>query len=309
MLVSSVIVLLAIGSASVSATNYAKYNLLKDDRAAGRLVFIPTTLAQKEVILSNVENALAIWANYDSKIANYRSAADPFPIVKNLRENIKTITDEELQLGLTDAFIMIRDQHTSWTNMHHTAASMPPPACDFYFQHPDILALFGEDYSKIQAGDELLAINGLSFVKWFEKNKFTSGAGANEFGGQRAALDYLTTIYGETNRLPSEDSIKFQFKSRANPKNSYTVNVPYVSGHNEECWDLGSKLYKSLPSKTLPGTPEPSLLVSAEQSEHNHEPDTTHLSPESHKTDSIEDPEREIAMGRCLVPVRSLRYQ
>ncbi|KAH6560354.1 hypothetical protein BASA60_000351 [Batrachochytrium salamandrivorans] len=317
MLVSSVIVLLAIGSASVSATNYAKYNLLKDDRAAGRLVFIPTTLAQKEVILSNVENALAIWANYDSKIAHYRSAADPFPIVKNLRKNIKTITDEELQLGLTDAFIMIRDQHTSWTNIAPYGCFHATTGVEFAFIEGDvdiinkptvvvtststtseILALFGEDYSKIQVGDELLAINGLSFVKWFEKNKFTSGAGANEFGGQRAALDYLTTIYGETNRLPSEDSIKFQFKSRANPKNSYTVNVPYVSGHNEECWDLGSKLYKSLPSKTLPGTPEPSLLVSAEQSEHNHEPDTTHLSPESHKTDSIEDPEREIAMGK-----------
>ncbi|KAH6578483.1 hypothetical protein BASA61_000241 [Batrachochytrium salamandrivorans] len=65
-------------------------------------------------------------------------------------------------------------------------------------KHPDLLALFGEDYSKIQAGDELLAINGLSFVKWFEKNKFKYGFGANEFGGQRAALKYLTTIYGKT---------------------------------------------------------------------------------------------------------------
>ncbi|KAH9269820.1 hypothetical protein BASA83_008137 [Batrachochytrium salamandrivorans] len=183
MLVSSVIVLLAIGSASVSATNYAKYNLLKDDRAAGRLVFIPTTLAQKEVILSNVENALAIWANYDSKIAHYRSAADPFPIVKNLRKNIKTITDEELQLGLTDAFIMIRDQHTSWTNIAPYGCFHATTGVEFAFIEGDvdiinkptvvvtststtseILALFGEDYSKIQVGDELLAINGLSLL-------------------------------------------------------------------------------------------------------------------------------------------------
>ncbi|KAH6592573.1 hypothetical protein BASA61_004509 [Batrachochytrium salamandrivorans] len=112
MLVSSVIALLAIGSTSVSAYNYITYNLLKDDRGAGRLVFIPTTLEQKEVILSNVENTLAIWANYDSKKSHYGSAADPFPIVKKLRENINTITDEELQLGLTDAFIRIRDKHT-----------------------------------------------------------------------------------------------------------------------------------------------------------------------------------------------------
>ncbi|KAH9248624.1 hypothetical protein BASA81_013694 [Batrachochytrium salamandrivorans] len=95
----------------------AKYNLLKDDRAAGRLVFPPTSLEQKEVILSNVESALAIWANYKSKIAHYGPAADPFPTIKNLRRDIKTITDEELQLGITDAFIKIRDKHTSWTNM------------------------------------------------------------------------------------------------------------------------------------------------------------------------------------------------
>ncbi|KAH9250583.1 hypothetical protein BASA81_011628 [Batrachochytrium salamandrivorans] len=159
-------------------------------------------------------------------------------------------------------------------------------------KHPDLLALFGEDYSKIQAGDELLAINGLSFFDWFEQNQFTSGAGANEFGGQRAALDYLTTIYGEINRLPSEDSITFQFKSHANPENIYTVNVPYVSGRDEECWRLGSNLYKSITSKTLPGTPETSLHVSAEQPGHNHKSDTAHPSPRGYEMDSPEDPER-----------------
>ncbi|KAH9268101.1 hypothetical protein BASA83_009490 [Batrachochytrium salamandrivorans] len=103
---------------------------------------------------------------------------------------------------------MARDRHTGWTNM-------APYSC-FHAT---------TDYSKIKAGDELLAINGLSFVKWFKQNQFKSGGGANDFGGQRTALDYLTTIYGKFNRLPSKDSITFQFKSRANPQNSYTVTV------------------------------------------------------------------------------------
>ncbi|KAH9257449.1 hypothetical protein BASA81_004375 [Batrachochytrium salamandrivorans] len=117
MLFSSVIALLAIGATSVSASNYGTYNLLSNDRAAGRLVFPPTTLAQREVILSNVDSALTIWANYDSKKINYKSAADPFPTIKKLRENIKTVTDEEFHLGITDAFVMIRDKHTHWTNV------------------------------------------------------------------------------------------------------------------------------------------------------------------------------------------------
>ncbi|KAH6576431.1 hypothetical protein BASA60_004542 [Batrachochytrium salamandrivorans] len=317
MLVSSVITLLAIGSTSVSAANYAKFNLLKDDRDAGRLVFIPTTLAQKEIILSNVENALTVWVNYKSKIDHYGPAADPFPTIKKLRKNIKKITDEGLQLGLTDAFIMARDQHTRWTNMAPYGCFYATTGVRFAFiegdpdiankptvvvtstsEYPDLRLLFGEDYSKIQAGDELLAIDELSFVEWFEQNQFKSGAGANAFGGQRAALDYLTVIYGKFNRLPSEDSITFQFKSRANPQSSYTVNVPYVSGHDDECWNLGSKLYKSLTGITLPGTPEASLPVSAEQSGHNHEPDTTHLSPEDPKMDSPEDPKRRTDMGK-----------
>ncbi|KAH6593506.1 hypothetical protein BASA50_007316 [Batrachochytrium salamandrivorans] len=317
MLVTSVIVLLVIGSTSVSADNYAKYNLLKDDRAAGRLVFPPTSLEQKEVILSNVESALAIWASYDSKKAKYGSAADPFPTIKRLRETIEKVTDEELQLGLTDAFTMIRDHHTLWTNTAPYKCFYATTEVEFSFiegdadiikkptvvvvstaESSELLALFGEDYSKIQAGDELLAINGLSFVEWFEQNQFASGAGANEFGGQRSALDYLTTIYGETNRLPSEDSITFRFKSRTNPEIIYTVNVPYVSGHDEDCWKLGSKLYKSIISKTLPGTLETSLPVSAEQPGHNHKSDTAHLSPEDHKMRSLENPKRGAAMGK-----------
>ncbi|KAH9272091.1 hypothetical protein BASA83_005680 [Batrachochytrium salamandrivorans] len=258
-----------------------------------------------------------IWASYDSKKAKYGPAADPFPIVKKLRENIKTITDEELQLGLTDAFAMTRDYHTRWTNVAPYRCFYATTGVTFTFiegdvdiiknptvvvtstaEHPDLLALFGEDYSKIEVGDKLLAVNGLSFVKWFKQNKFTSGFGANEFGGQRTALKYLTTIYGKINRLPSKDSIDFKFKSRANPEIIYTVTVPYVSGRNEDCWNLGSKLYKSLPSITLPGTPVTSLSVSAEQPGHNHGSDTAHLSPAGHKMDSPENPKREAAIGK-----------
>ncbi|KAH9250743.1 hypothetical protein BASA81_011459 [Batrachochytrium salamandrivorans] len=256
------------------------------------------------------------WANYKSKIAHYGPAADPFPIVKKLRDNIKTVTDEGLQLGLTDAFAMIRDRHTRWTNMapygcFHTTtgvrfafiegdaniAKRPTVVVTCTSTSSDLLALFGEDYSKIEVGDELLAINGLSFVEWFDQNKFEYGFGANVFGGQRNIIGYLTMIYGAISRLPSEDFITFQFKSRTNPETIYTVTVPYVSGRDEDCWDLGSKLYKSLTGETLPGTPETSLPVSAEQPEHSQESDTVHPSTEGHEMDNSEDHKRGADMG------------
>ncbi|KAH6599522.1 hypothetical protein BASA61_002538 [Batrachochytrium salamandrivorans] len=220
MLVSSVIALLAIGSTSVSADNYATYNLLKDDRAAGRLVFIPTTLAQKRSYYPTSRTlSLQLW-----------SAADPFPTVKKLRENIKTITDEELQLGLTDAFVRIRDHHTRWTNM-------APYGC--FYATTRITPRFKLEMNCLQS-------MGLSFVEWFKQNQFTSGAGANEFGGQRAALEYLTTIYGKINRLPSEDSITFQFKSRANPRTSIlsmsqSTNMGIIKLDSFDPEDVGTK--------------------------------------------------------------------
>ncbi|KAH6562746.1 hypothetical protein BASA62_008939, partial [Batrachochytrium salamandrivorans] len=287
MLVSPLIALLAISATSVSASDYATFNLLKDDRDAGRLVFPPATLAQREVILSNVENAFTMWANYDSKKANYGAAADPFPTIKNLRKNIETITDEDLQLGLTDAFTMILVTSTS-TN-------------------PEVRSLFGEDFSKIQAGDQLLAVNGLSFVDWFEQNQFKSGGGANEFGGQRSALRFLSTRYGETNRLPSEDSITFQFRSRTNPQNSYTVNVPYVSGHDEECWGFGSNLYKNLTGITLPGTPPMSWPFSAEHLENNHGPDSANMGVINLEDFSPEDIDTNNPVSlKAIMVVRSL---
>ncbi|KAH6560530.1 hypothetical protein BASA60_000270 [Batrachochytrium salamandrivorans] len=319
MLVSSVIALLAIGFTSVSAADYAPYNLLKDDRDAGRLVFLPTTLAQKEVILSNVEKTLNVWVNHDSKIANYGSAADPFPIVKNLRKNINTITDEELQLGLTDAFARARDQHTRWTNIAPYGCFHTTTGIKFAFMEGDadiakkptvvvvststsplIRPLFGEDFSKIKAGDELITIDGLSFVEWFEQNQFKSGDGANDFGGQRSGLGFLTTISGKINRLPSKDSVDFQFKSQANPQTSYTVKVPYVSGHDDDCWSLGSNLYKSLTGKTLPGTPPANPPVSTEQPGRSPESNTTQLSPRGYQMRSSENLEKRAAIKQSI---------
>ncbi|KAH6582079.1 hypothetical protein BASA60_002162 [Batrachochytrium salamandrivorans] len=86
MLVSSVIVLLAIGATSVSATNYGKFNLLKNDRAAGHLVFPPTTLEQKEIILSNVENALA---SHHSSQTSTNPSTDKCMIVVHVVEPVE----------------------------------------------------------------------------------------------------------------------------------------------------------------------------------------------------------------------------
>ncbi|KAH9245848.1 hypothetical protein BASA81_016653 [Batrachochytrium salamandrivorans] len=223
---------------------------------------------------------------------------------------------------LLTAFVRIRDKHTRWANMAPYSCFYATTEVGFAFIEGDaditnkptvvvtstaesfeLLALFGRITPRSKLEMNCWQSMGCPLLR-FKQNQFTSGAGANEFGGQRAALDYLTTIYGENNRLPSEDFIKFQFKSRAIPHNSYTVNVPYVSGHDEECWDLGSNLYKSITSKTLPGTPETSPVSRAVWTQYKSD---THTSPEGHEIDSRD--EREVAMDQISILNRSLWYQ
>ncbi|EGF82426.1 hypothetical protein BATDEDRAFT_86231 [Batrachochytrium dendrobatidis JAM81] len=272
MLVSSVVALLATAASVVSA-DLPKYSLIKTDRDAGRFTFVPTTRAQKEITLKNAENILTAWVNYDSKIANYGSAADPFPIMKSVRSNIDKISDEELQLTLNDAFVMIRDQHTRWfkpgpyrcffatTGLKYNfidadkdIVNKPKVVVSDIVKIPEFLALMGNEYSKIKLGDELLGINGKTFVEWFKENQFKSGDGANDFGGQRNALRYIGTIYGSVDRLPTVDSISLKFKSLSDNQ-EYTIAVPYVTSHSDVCWELSSTLYQRVANITLPGTP------------------------------------------------------
>ncbi|KAH6586404.1 hypothetical protein BASA50_000578 [Batrachochytrium salamandrivorans] len=291
------IVLLAIGATSVSATNYAKFNLLKDDRAAGRLVFPPTTLAQKEVILSNVENALAIWASYDSKKAKYGSAADPFPTIKDLRENIKTITDEELQLGLTDAFAMIRDQHTRWTNMAPYSCFYATTEVEFTFiegdaditknptvvvtstaKHPILRPSLGRITPRSKLEMNCLQSMDCPLLGGSSRTSSNMVLVPMNLVDSALLLNILLRYMGKSTVCRVKTLSISSSNPELTPEQLY-CQCPYVSGRDEECWDLGSKLYKSLPSRTLPGTPEASLPVSAKQPGHSHESDTAHLSP------------------------------
>ncbi|KAI8929033.1 hypothetical protein BC831DRAFT_32444 [Entophlyctis helioformis] len=104
----------ALLATAVTAQPPPTFNLLKDDRAANRLSsFLPYTLAQRQELLKQADNILiSSWVNYESKLINYGSVADPRPILKNLRDNVATISDADLQLNLIDAFIGGVDLHT-----------------------------------------------------------------------------------------------------------------------------------------------------------------------------------------------------
>ncbi|KAH9253417.1 hypothetical protein BASA81_008614 [Batrachochytrium salamandrivorans] len=242
----------ATSSPTSKADPYPIVNLLKVDRDAGRLTYIPHTVEQKNIVLTNIENALQMWVNYYSKLEHHGAMTDPFPKIKRLRDNISTISNDEFFSSIKNASIQMRDSHSG-------ISSPPPYSCFFTttglnFQlvegskdivnepvvivtsrstDPVELKLFGPDYSKISSGDFLHSLDGLSFAKWFDKYQSILGLGANVFAGHRYALDALNGVGGKYQALPTNNEI------------------------TEDCWAVSSNLYKNLTGVTLPGTPAP----------------------------------------------------
>ncbi|KAJ8329377.1 hypothetical protein O5D80_002394 [Batrachochytrium dendrobatidis] len=207
------------------------------------------------------------WVNLESKIKHHGQQANPFPALEHIRNNIGTLTDEQLQLGLLDAFARARDGHTTMT-------LAGPYSCFFvttgiYFQfidgpgnmikNPTIVVsklvnrgisdlLRDTAYNRIDVGDQLLSINDLTFYKWKKKHQNAIG-GSTESHSQRLALRYLTSRHAAFTPLPDEDFIKLKFKSRGDI--IYEVNVPYMSAYRHTCWEYSSKLYTQLTGVNL----------------------------------------------------------
>ncbi|KAH9275047.1 hypothetical protein BASA83_002761 [Batrachochytrium salamandrivorans] len=123
------------------------------------------------------------------------------------KTSIQLLTRDS-HLGITDAFAMIRGRHTRLTNMapydrfiqttevefafiegSADIINKPTVCCDFYLHIIQTPLLLPEGLLQDPSWNELLAINGLSFIDWFKQNKFKFGAGANDIGGQRAGLE------------------------------------------------------------------------------------------------------------------------
>ncbi|EGF79413.1 hypothetical protein BATDEDRAFT_35365 [Batrachochytrium dendrobatidis JAM81] len=249
---------------------------IKEHRDAGRFVFMPYTDEQRNVVLTNVENGLKLWSNYESKIKNYGERADPFPIIKKLRAKLdaSNLTDTEMQIELLSAFTRMRDHHTHFEPSGPYACFFATTGLSFKFiegdadmvkkptvvferftKNQDLRAFFGKEYDQIKVGDELLLVDGMPFADYRNLNQDKTG-GANDYGGQHGALDYMTYRPGVYTPLPETDTIKYQLKSKDTGK-VYDIEAPWVVGFESSCWSITSQLYAKISGKTLPGTPQP----------------------------------------------------
>ncbi|KAH9262120.1 hypothetical protein BASA82_000821 [Batrachochytrium salamandrivorans] len=231
----------ATSSPTSEADPYPNLNLLKVDRDAGRLAYIPHTVEQKNIVLTNIENALRLWVNYDSKLKHHGAMTDPFPKIKRLRDNISTISNDEFFSSIRNASIQMRDSHSG-------ISSLPPYSC--------FSATTGLNFQLVEGSEDIvnepvvivtgkstdpveLKLFGPDYFKSVLEISFTALM-ASPF---QSALQVLNGVGGKYQALPTNNEITFQFKS-SKDGTIYTVVVPYLSSRNEDCWAVSSNLYQ-----------------------------------------------------------------
>ncbi|OAJ39516.1 hypothetical protein BDEG_23355 [Batrachochytrium dendrobatidis JEL423] len=125
---------------------------------------------------------LMVSPNIESKIEYYGTEANPFPSIKNLRSQLNTISDTELQLQITDIINRVKDCHVRYFKPGPYGCINAMTGLKFRYVDADtsssadfkvvvisattdsnLLALLGNQFSKIAFGDELLGVDGETF--------------------------------------------------------------------------------------------------------------------------------------------------
>jgi hypothetical protein len=232
------------------------FRLLKDDRK--NIDFVPYTPEQRVQVAKNIDAMMKIYYHREQKIEvygkEYGKEYDPLPRVAKILERSASMTDSEFHYAFSEVFHSMRDFHLNY-NMpapHACFAAVQPVSFSLveenlsgqrkvkvvvksFSTQPEVLALIGSALSRINIGDELITIDGITFDQYVEKEKFLVG-GANESGALRAALGQISAVGGRYSPMPKKDDVTFQLKAYKSG-NVYTVTVPWIARRRTKCYD------------------------------------------------------------------------
>jgi hypothetical protein len=213
--------------------------------------FIPYSAAQKRNLAKGINSLFDIYPHTESKIANYGNDypnIDPVPRAKAIGQKVEQLSDAQMHFQYSELFRSLRDFHTKYFFPAPHSCYDAFTAAKFQFiesndivNNPRIaVANFAKavlplspDASKMAVGDELLTINGKSFVQIFKEQEFKNG-GANLFGGYRGVLNQLSAVGGNSQPMPTADNVKYMLKSQ-NSGLEYMVVLPWVTRQNINC--------------------------------------------------------------------------
>ena len=192
----------------------------------------------------------------------FNETYDPIHRVESVLKNAATMRDLDFHYKMIDIFRSMRDRHAQYgipgapsciAAVQATVFEIADYGKDEKFivslldTREDQVAL-SPDVLKLGLGDELLSVDGIPIKQYLNDMKFSSSA-ATYSGSLRASLLALTMVQGQTNRLPSQDETKYQFKSISGK--NYNVSLPWVAMYENECLENAKNHTVSVAMKNL----------------------------------------------------------
>ncbi|KAJ3318307.1 hypothetical protein HDV06_000591 [Boothiomyces sp. JEL0866] len=235
-----------------------------------RLVYLPYSTQEKTELALSILNGMKVHVNRESKIKNYSHEypdIDPIPRAQQLYEEAHLLSDHEFHSKALD-FTTYNRPGTFCNTVITTALTFEFIESDDLIQNPRVVVSGLSNYKKvldlsqvdgISIGDELLAANGLSFKQFYETNKWKTG-GANEYGGMRRALSYLSERKLGRTPVPETDGVDYTLKK---PNGMiYNVLLPWCARYDPKDFETCNQIFQELGLPLLHYISEPDETTS-----------------------------------------------
>ena len=223
-----------------------KFGLYKDHLS--KIIFPKYTPDMRLNVAKQVDSMLSVYVNKESKAINYQ--VDHSSEMRRILKNAESMSDKEFHLSISKMVLSFRDLHTNYylPGPYGCYRALLPLDFDLLessdlINDPKVVvksfSVYEEVLSKspsiedlVQIGDELITFNGKTFKTLFSEKKNITG-GANDYGGMRSLITYLSYVNGRMFPLPTESSIEYHLKRNESYSYKYTAN--YVARINTEC--------------------------------------------------------------------------
>lgn len=221
---------------------------------------------------------------HDDEKRDYYELESIVPRSKRLQERVQSgnMTDQQMHYAYSELVLSLRDFHTNYLMPAPHACYSAVKAISFQrigsnvIKHnsivvsslsifPEVIALSGNDISKVEVGDMLISIDGRVFSQYYRMTEPVNG-GANEFGGLRAALSSLSFRSGRMHAMPMKNSTVFKLRSHKTRK-TYDVTLPWVAISRDACIQEYGNYLKNpnaqsfMPARISPKSRKTNLMV------------------------------------------------
>lgn len=224
---------------------------------------LPYGKTGRAAVAEEFRKMMEIYVNKNSKTLHYKYDVNP-KWQKIVADAENYTSDAEFHLDISAFIMSLRDYHTNYY--------IPAPlGCSrhilpFNFQaldsanlwEPKIVVvasgkeIYGspapedflssknlEDIARVNPGDEVIAINGVSMATYYFDHFQAVTGGANDFGGLNAFINGNSVLVWRMGMMygppkGAEDNLNFTFKSLASGL-SYEVTIPYVFRARKLC--------------------------------------------------------------------------